>query len=484
VHGGLGSAPKFPHPFELELCLAQGAARGDEQARRVALVTLERMAMGGIYDQLGGGFCRYSVDEHWSIPHFEKMLYDNGPLLRLYADAWLVTRNPLFARVCRETAGWVMREMQSPQGGYYSSLDADSEHEEGKFYVWSRDEAARLLDADEYAVAAPAFGLDRAPNFEGVRWHLRVTQPLPQVAAALGIDEAQAQARLESAQRKLFGARERRVRPGRDDKVLTSWNALMIEGMARAGRVLDDPSWIGSARRALDFIRGTLWHDGRLLATWKDGRAHLDAYLDDYAFLLGAVLELLQAQFQAADLEFARTLGDALLERFEDPVDGGFFFTGHDHEQLILRSKPGPDNATPSGNGRAALALQRLGHLLGNQRYLEAAQRTLRLQFSQMQRHPSGCASLCMALAEYLQPPEVVVVRGDPTEARPWGRGLADRYHPHMLALVIGPQPGALPEALDKPLRPGVNAWVCRGVNCSPPIADFAVLQRALQPTP
>jgi uncharacterized protein YyaL (SSP411 family) len=472
VHGGLGSAPKFPHPFELELCLTQGTLRADETARRVALVTLERMALGGIYDQLGGGFCRYSVDERWSIPHFEKMLYDNGPLLRLYADAWLVTRDPLFARVCRETAGWVVREMQSPQGGYYSSLDADSEHEEGKFYVWSRDEAACLMDADEYAVAAAVFGLDRAPNFEGTSWHLRIARPLHEVAVALGIDDEQARARLENANRKLFDARERRVRPGRDDKVLTSWNALMIEGMAHAGRVFAESAWLDSARRALDFVREALCHDGRLLATWKDGRAHLDAYLDDHAFLLGALLELLQAEFHAEDLAFARTLADALLERFADPVGGGFFFTSHDHEQLILRQKP----------GRAALALQRLGHLIGEPRYLDAAQRALRLHFPQMQRHPSGSSSLCLALAEHLQPPQVVVLRGDLTEARRWGQVVADHYYPHTLALVIGPQPGALPGALDKPLRPGVNAWVCRGVNCLPPITDLGMLRQALQP--
>jgi uncharacterized protein YyaL (SSP411 family) len=482
VHGGLGAAPKFPHPYELELCLTQGVSRGDQQARRVALVTLERMALGGIYDQLGGGFCRYSVDEHWSIPHFEKMLYDNGPLLRLYADAWLITGNPLFARVCRETAGWVMREMQSPQGGYYSSLDADSEHVEGKYYVWSREEVASLLSADEYAVTAAVFGLDRAPNFERTHWHLRVAQPVSQVAAAVGVSEEQAQGRMDSARRKLFGARSQRVRPGRDDKVLTAWNALMIEGMAHAGRVLGEPAWLDSARRALAFVRETLWHDDRLLATWKDGRAHLNAYLDDYAFLLAALLELLQAQFRHQDLQFARALADALLERFEDREQGGFFFTSHDHERLILRAKPGQDNATPSGNGRAALALQRLGHLVGEARYLDAARRALDLHFPQMQQLPGGFASLCMALAEQLQPPTVVVLRGDPAAAGTWLPRLAQRYDPHLLALAIGPQAEALPEALDKPLRPGVNAWVCHGVNCLPPIADPAELERALQP--
>jgi uncharacterized protein YyaL (SSP411 family) len=484
VHGGLGGAPKFPHPFELELCLAEGVSRSDARAQQVALVTLEKMALGGIYDQLGGGFCRYSVDGQWMIPHFEKMLYDNGPLLRLYADAWLVTGNPLFKRVCEETAGWVMREMQSPEGGYHSSLDADSEHQEGKFYVWSREEVGALLDEGEYAVAAPVFGLDKAPNFEHVHWHLRIAQPLADVAARLRIGEAQAAARLASARRKLFEAREKRVRPARDDKVLASWNALMIQGIAHAGRVLGEASWIASARRALGFIRTTLWQGGRLLATCKDGRAHLNAYLDDHAFLLLALLELLQADFERADLDFAVALAEVLLTQFEDDAAGGFFFTSHDHEQLILRTKPGPDNATPSGNGVAALALQRLGHLVGQPRYLAAAERTLKLYFPQMQRHASGFSTLCMALTEYLQPPLVVILRGERQAARPWTERLVARYAPHGTTLLVEPSEVDLPDALAKPVRPGVNAWVCLGVNCLPPIGELADLERALQQTP
>jgi len=232
--GGFGSAPKFPHPADLELCLREGE-------KDIALVSLERMGEGGIYDQLGGGFCRYSVDAQWMIPHFEKMLYDNGPLLALLADAWLMTSAPLYARCAEETAGWLMREMQSPEGGYYSSLDADSEHEEGKFYVWSRDEVQALLPPVEYAAFAPRFGLDRPANFEGRHWHLHVAQPVRPGSEAL----------IEAARAKLFAAREQRVRPGRDEKVLVSWNALAIRGMAHAGRVFGRPQWVASARRAL-----------------------------------------------------------------------------------------------------------------------------------------------------------------------------------------------------------------------------------------
>src|SRR5690349_14799067 len=337
-YGGFGMAPKFPHPTDLEFCLRRGETG-------IARTTLTRMCEGGIYDQLGGGFCRYSVDQYWMIPHFEKMLYDNGPLLGLLADAWLVSKDPLYPRCAEETAGWIQREMQAPQGGYYSSLDADSEHEEGKFYVWDRDEVRALLSEEEFREVAATYGLDRPPNFEGRHWHLHVF-------ASTGNQEILARAR-----KKLFAAREARVRPGRDDKILVSWNALAIRGMARAGRVFGRPDWIVSARRALGFIRETLWRDGRLLATAKDGRAHLAAYLDDYAYLLAALLELLQCEFSAADLEFAEQLADVLLEHFEDKERGGFFFTANDHEKLLHRPKPGHDTALPSGNGVAAFAL-------------------------------------------------------------------------------------------------------------------------------
>ncbi|MBI4989295.1 MAG: thioredoxin domain-containing protein [Rhodocyclales bacterium] len=475
--GGFGGAPKFPHPADLELLLRRHAATGEARCGEMALTTLRRMAEGGLYDQLGGGFCRYSVDERWAIPHFEKMLYDNGPLLRLYADAWLVSREPLFRRIAEETAAWAMREMQSPEGGYYSSLDADSEHEEGKFYVWSPEKVSLRTTAEEYAVVSTHYGLDRPANFEGSHWHLIVAQPLVDVAAALGKPLPECEALLASARAKLLAAREARVRPGRDDKILTSWNALMIEGMAHAGRVLGRDDWLASARRALDFIRKAMWKDGRLLATCKDGRAHLNAYLDDYACLLKAVLELLQAEFDAGLLAFAEALGNALLAHFEDAA-GGFWFTSHDHEALIHRVKTGHDNATPSGNGVAAHALQRLGHLTGDMRFLAAADRTLRLYYPDMERQPGGFASLIMALEEALTPPAIVVLRGPPDQLPDWQGKIAAHYWPWAIALGLPASAGKLPPALDKPLKDGVNAWVCSGVKCLEPIDDFSCLER------
>ena len=455
-HGGFGGAPKFPHPTDLAFLLR----RGDAGLRQMALTTLTRMSEGGIYDQIGGGFCRYSVDERWEIPHFEKMLYDNGPLLGLCADAWAQSGDPLYARVADETAAWVRREMQAPDGGYYSSLDADSEGEEGKYYVWDRSEVEHLLTPQESSLAARRWGFDGPPNFEGRHWHARI-------AGSVSAGEVPL---LAAARRKLFAAREQRIRPGRDDKVLTSWNALMIEGMAHAARVFERDEWLLSARGSLDFVRRTMWNGGRLLATAKDGRAHLDAYLDDHAFLLAALLELMQAGFRHEDLAFAIELADTLLARFEDREAGGFFFTAHDHEALIHRPKPGHDNATPAGNGVAAFALQRLGHLLGETRYLTAAERTLRLYWPQMRRAPGGFGSLLRVLEEALTPPDIIVLRGPAGQMPEWQRAL--RADPRRLVLALPNGIAGLPGALDKPESDHVNAWVCRGVTCSAPTAN------------
>ena len=482
--GGFGGAPKFPHPTDLQLLLRRHAATGDARCRDIVVTTLSRMAEGGIYDQLGGGFCRYSVDAHWNIPHFEKMLYDNGPLLKLYADAWVLTGDPLFRKVAEETAGWVMREMQSPEGGYFSSLDADSEHQEGKFYVWTPAEVRALLSAEEYAVVERHYGLNRPANFEGSHWHFYVAEALEQTAGTLDRPMVQCERLLSSARAKLLAMREKRVRPGRDEKILTSWNALMIEGMARAAAVFERPDWLASARSALDFVRRTLWRaDGksdRLLATYKDGRAHLNAYVDDYAYLLGALLDLLQAEFRAEDLEWAEDLADVLLDQFEDRDSGGFFFTSHDHERLIHRAKPGHDNATPSGNGVAALALQRLGHLTGETRYLAAAERALQLFFPQMRRQAGGYSTMAMALDEHLVPTRTVILRGRDPVVRQWQHRLRARHDPGSIVLGIGDSAGRLPPMLDKKPGDPVNAWVCCGVKCLPPITDLAELEQVL----
>ncbi|MDO9064336.1 MAG: thioredoxin domain-containing protein, partial [Sulfuricella sp.] len=478
VHGGFSGAPKFPRPGEIAFCLRRHAAEGNGQALEMARQTLRKIADGGINDQLGGGFCRYSVDERWLIPHFEKMLYDNGPLLELYADAWRCCGEERFRAVAEETVAWLVREMRAPQGGFYSALDADSEHEEGKFYVWTPQEVAAALAADEYAVLSRHYGLDQPANFEGSHWHFHVALPLDRVALELGMELAEARRLLDCARMKLMELRAQRVRPGRDEKILTGWNALAIKGLAHAGHAFGREDWIDLAQQAADFIRAELWRDSRLLASWKDGKANLGGYLDDYAFLLGALVELMQARFRTADLAFARELAEALLARFEDRDRGGFYFTAHDHETLISRPKPGFDNATPSGNAVAAFALQRLGHLLGETRYLAAAERALKLFYPQIAAQPTGFMSFLAVLEEYLEPPRIVILRGPAEQVAAWQQVLAKECRPATMLLALPGTLAGLPGSLDKPETPVVNAWVCQGVKCLPVITDLDALRR------
>ena len=489
-HGGFGGAPKFPHPTTIDRLLRHWRSTAhdpqpDKDGLYFAALTLKRMAEGGIYDHLGGGFCRYSVDRFWTIPHFEKMLYDNGPLLALYAQMFQISGDETFRTVARETADWVLRDMRSAEGAFYSSLDADSEGEEGRFYVWLPEQVQSLVDAAEYAVLAPRFGLDQPSNFEephhNVRaWHLRVYQTVEQIAATTGQPESTVRRLLMSGRSKLLSARNGRVWPGLDDKLLTSWNALMIRGLAISARVLDRPDLADAAVAAVDFLRGSLVVDHRLCATYKSGKARLNAYLDDYAFLLDAVVELLQTRWSSAHLEFAVFLADGLLERFEDRENGGFWFTSHDHEALLHRSKPLADEAVPSGNGVAAFALARLGYLLVEPRYLDAAERTLRAGWRALQEFPHGHCSLLNALDEYLQPPELIILRGEPGEASVWAATLGAAYNPRRMVFAIPDDGANLPAALVAKTAPaaGVLAYVCRGTVCDSPVATLEALTR------
>jgi len=488
-YGGFGPAPKFPHPTSIERLLRHWAhsvlsGAPDRQAETVARFTLRKMALGGIYDHLGGGFCRYSVDEQWMIPHFEKMLYDNGPLLALYSEAWQATGEPLFKQVAEETGAWLMREMQSPEGGYYSTLDADSEGKEGKFYVWTPAEVKAMLTPEEYAVFAPRFGLDQAPNFEG-HWHLHIYEEVEDVARRVGVEPAEAEARLASARAKLFTAREQRVHPGRDEKILVAWNGLAIKGMAAAGRHLGRSDFLTSAERSLDFIQARLWQDGRLLAVYKDDKAHLAAYLDDYAFLIDGILELLQARWRDGDLDLAVALADVLLEHFQDAQGGGFYFTADDHERLIQRPKPVHDEALPAGNGIAAWALIRLGHLLGAMQYREAAERTLKWAWPILEQAPLACNAMLLALEEYYYPSQQVILRGEGTIFESWWERSSRPYAPRRLTLAIPTAVGSLPGLLAERQADGARpvAYICSGTHCSPPITSLETLEQELAAT-
>jgi uncharacterized protein len=483
--GGFSGAPKFPHSTSIERCMRQwyatsADAEPDLKALYMASLTLTRMAEGGLYDQLGGGFARYSVDGAWMIPHFEKMLYDNGLLLCEYARAHLATGEALFAKVAHETADWVLRDMRSAAGSFYSSLDADSEGHEGKFYAWKRSEVQSLLTPRECSAFSARFGLDRSANFEG-EWHLHTYASLDDIAGALG-DSVQAVAALiESSRSKLLKARNLRVWPARDEKILCSWNALMIKGLGLASRVLRRPDLAEAASTAVDFVRHHLWRDGRLLATYKDGRAHLPAYLDDYAFLADALLELLQTRWRSSDLDFACRLADVLLDQFEDKDNGGFFFTASDHEQLIHRSKTFADESVPSGNGVAASMLTRLGYLLGETRYLDSAERTLRSAWAGIQEYPQAHMSLLNALEDFLSSMQILIVRGASQSAAHWTGALNALYAPTRMIYAI-PNDAQLPPALAAK-RPGETtvAYLCTGMTCSAPLANLEEVTRTLK---
>jgi uncharacterized protein YyaL (SSP411 family) len=485
-NGGFGAAPKFPHPTNLALCLRLGLDTSLRSGGNVARLTdiavhsLRAMADGGLFDHVGGGFYRYATDAEWTIPHFEKMLYDNAQLLPVYADAHAALGAPGFRETALRTARWVLAEMTSPEGAYYSSLDADSEGEEGRYYVWSDEELKSILEPGEWAAMEVRYGLSGPANFEGRR-HLGLAADLDTVAARTGLAPATAGSLLESAREKLYAARARRVPPLRDEKILTSWNALMARGMAHAGRVLDEPDFIRSAARALDFLHATMWRNGRLRATTRNGVTRLNAYLDDYVFLIDALLEMNQCAWDDARIHWAVALADCVIGHFEDPEAGGLYFTSDDHEALLHRDKPGTDDSTPSGNGIAARVLLRLGHLLADTRYLKAAERILQAFAGMMHRYPAAHGALMEALCEYHEPVETVVVRGDPGEAAGWLDGVTG-YRPGRQVFVIPEQTeGALPGIIDDmTIRGGTTAYICRGAACSEPITDRSAFEKHL----
>jgi len=470
-YGGFGAAPKFPHPTTIERLLRHwrntaGDAEPDVEALYMAALTLARMAEGGLFDHVGGGFYRYSVDRYWQIPHFEKMLYDNGPLLAIYAQASIATGDKLFADAANATADWLLSDMRDSNGGFYATRDADSEGEEGLYYLWEPDEVREIL-GDDFEGFARRFGLDQAPNFEG-RWHLTVREQVSD-------DEADA---ITRAKPRLLARRAQRVAPARDEKQLTSWNALAARGLAIAGRSLGRPELVDAAAQAIDFLRTRLVADGRLLASYKDGEAKFAAYLDDHAFLLDALLELLQARWDGEHLAFALQVADLLLGQFEDKENGGFWFTANDHEELIHRFKPLADEAVPSGNGIAALALQRLGFLLGETRYLDAAERTLRAAWRAMEEYPHGHVSLLAALEEYLEHPEIIVIRGASEETARWRDSASTVYAPRRLIFAIPDDAAGLPGALaERAPRPGETiAYRCLGTHCELPVTTWEAL--------
>ncbi len=452
MNGGFGGAPKFPPASAIEFLLRRGET--DMTSK-----TLFAMAGGGMYDQIGGGFARYSVDAHWLVPHFEKMLYDNALLARAYLHGWQVTGEPLFERVCRETLDWTLREMRAPEGGFYSALDADSEGVEGKFYVWTLDEVRAALGEDADAAIA-ALGMSDGGNFEGRNIPVRAGELAPEL------------------RQRLYDVRTERVWPGLDDKRLTAWNALMVSALAEAGAVLGEPRYLDAAGTCAAFILDTMRDDnGHLLRTFKDGRAHLNAYLEDHAYLVEALLTLYESSFEPRWFAAAREVAAQMIDRYVDDERGGFFETSTDHEQLVARRKDLEDNPIPAGNSSAAYGLLRLAALTGEHEYERRAEGVLQLLHELAPRHPQAFAHLLQALDFRLaQTKEVALAGGDTAELE---RVVRSKFRPHIV--LAGGQPDGVPLMEGRTAVDGhAAAYVCEQFACRQPVTEPAELEALL----
>ena len=468
LRGGFGGAPKFPPASALEFLLGRRGEEGLKAAER----TLDRMAAGGIYDHVGGGFSRYSVDDEWLVPHFEKMLYDNALLARCYLHGWQVLGHERYRQVCEETLDWALREMRGPEGGFYSALDADSEGEEGRFYVWDADELRGLLGDDAEALIA-YYGVTDAGNFEGRNiLHLPAGGPEPP-------------GNLAELRQRLYEVRSDRVWPGLDDKRLASWNALMVSALADAGAVLRRDDYLDAAQAAARFVLEQMrGEDGNLLRTYKDGRAHLNAYLEDHAFLVEALLALYEATFEIRWYEDAVAIAKAMIERFGDPERGGFFTTSSDHEQLIARRKDLGDHPIPSGNSSAALGLLRLHGLSGDGNYEEAAAGVLKLFAPAASRHPDGFGHLLQALDFYLSGSRelaLVTPAGDDAALDPFLELVRSEYRPR-LVLAGGEQGESGPPLLQqrRASEGGPAAYLCERFASQAPVGTTEELESLL----
>ena len=475
-HGGLGSAPKFPNSMVFSLFLRAWHATGESRFLEMVEQTLGTMAAGGMYDQLGGGFHRYSVDARWLVPHFEKMLYDNALLTRLYLEGYQATGNVAWRTVAEDTLAYVLREMTDPAGGFYSAQDADSEGVEGKFFVWTLDEVTAVLGEERARVFCRVYDVTEVGNFEDQNI-LHPTLTLEQAGKLFGKSADEVAAILADSRAALLAVRAGRIAPGRDDKILASWNGLMIGAFAVAYQTLGDDAYRVAAERGVAFVYEHLHRDGRLLRTYKDGQAKLNAYLDDYAFMLNALLDLYEGTFDLTLIDRAVALGDVLLTHFEDSERGGFYFTSADHERLVARPKPTFDGSVPSGNSAAALGLLRLYYLRGEPRFLAAVERTLGLFAKSMSDNPFGFANMLGVADFYLRKPREVVVVGRPDD--PATSELLAQLHrayvPSRTLTCVNPDDGArLPLAEGKTQQNGlVTTYVCHDYTCSPPVTDW-----------
>ncbi|MBW2507020.1 MAG: thioredoxin domain-containing protein [Deltaproteobacteria bacterium] len=479
--GGFGGAPKFPQPMTLEFLLRQHLRNPDSDALAMAETTLTKMARGGIYDQVGGGFARYSVDAQWLVPHFEKMLYDNAQLARVYLHAWQITGNALYRRVTEETLDYVLREMRDDGGGFYSSQDADSEGVEGKFYVWSASEIRDAL-GEEADLFMRVYGVSEEGNWEGHNvLHLRLDPT--SLAERTGADPDDLAARLSAARTKLYDIRSKRIWPGIDDKVLTSWNGLMLAAFAEAGVALRRRDYAEAARANAEFLYRTMRAEsGRLFRTWKAGsKAKYNAYLEDYAYLAEGLLALYEATFDARWASWARELAGLMVIHFNDEKNGGFFDTSDDHEQLIHRPKDLQDNAVPSGSSVAATVLLKLSLLTGNQDYWQLAEQSVEAMTKLMRQYPTGFGQWLNAASFMSSEPREVALVGSEEELAPLLDVLRGGYQPFQVIAAGREDDAPLPLLENRPKVDGKGtAYVCRQFVCQAPVTDPAALAEQL----
>jgi uncharacterized protein YyaL (SSP411 family) len=493
-HGGFGQAPKFPHPMDLRVLLRAWKRFADPYALEMVRLTLDRMAMGGIYDHLGGGFARYSTDERWLVPHFEKMLYDNALLVPGYLETYQATGEPFYRDIVEQTLDWTLREMTSPDGPFFSTLDADSEGEEGRFYVWTAAEIEQVLGKEDADLFGAVYGVEPDGNWEHGRNILHRVKTLAQYAKLSGISEAELRTRLVTCRSKLFEVRSRRVWPGRDDKALTSWNGLMIGALAQAARVLEREDYASAAARAADFILTRMrTPQGRLLRTWSAGSdPKLNAYLEDYAFVIDGLVSLYEASFAPRWIEAALDLAEVMIDQFWDTAAGGFFYTGRDHEELIARGKDPHDNAIPSGNSMAVTALLRLVKLTGRLGLQEKAETTLRLYRGLLAGHPLAAGQMLIALDFHLGPVQEIAVVGDPAaeDTRRVLRALHRTFRPHQVVALKAPGMGEkqieelLPLLSGKTNQATVTTYVCANFTCQSPLVGVEAAEGAFRPEP
>jgi hypothetical protein len=501
AHGGFGGAPKFPHSMDVSFLLRYHKRTGNAEALRMAVVSLDRMARGGLFDQIGGGFHRYSVDAQWLVPHFEKMLYDNALLARTYAEAAqaIAPLGPspalpdgaataaFFRQVARDTLDWALREMLLPEGAFASSLDADSEGEEGRFYVWTLEEIEAAVGRSEAMFVAGTWGATREGNFEGKRNVLSLPVGLVELAREQRSDEAEVRLRLAGARARLMQARDRRVRPGRDDKALADWNGLMIGALAFAGRVLDERRYVEAAVKAADLVLGRMRRDGRLLHSFLGGEARHNAYLIDYAAMIAACLDLSEATSDARWVAEAEGLARQAIDLFRDADTGGFFFTASDHEKLIARTREGNDGALPAGASILALALPRLAALNGDETLVPIAHALLRLYKERIERFPSAFGAMLCAVDQALDPPRQIVLAGgdDAPGMRALEAVVRERFLPNTVLARSRPAGEAIAVARGKDAVQGrATAYVCESGACKTPVTDVSDLLRLLADAP